>query len=322
MDLRRITNEDEARSLAHRLLMPRVRTLPAVVITTPSGDEEPYVDAEAVQLAVGDRVEVFVLPSGKASWAFTSEMPQDTGVYGGAARIYPVGHGWVSYPWDSPLRLAYSMADRERVTGQIIADVHRLVPNHRPAKKQEIDPLDKRIDELEQEVARLKERNAKLDQARIKATAKLKSINDSMEQQVGGGPYFLDPEEDFRFEVYCEWVRRIPPTDKATLPLAEYFLGPEFLASLENMEGISREKVVAVVVEVLTGLASTSGARDAHPLRYKNEPASNPVTRADGGVCWRLAIQREAPAARRLHYWKVQDWYELSRVVVHDDYRP
>jgi hypothetical protein len=40
-----------------------------------------------------------------------------------------------------------------------------------------------------------------------------------------------------------------------------------------------------------------------------------------GWVGWRVALQRETPAARRLHFWQ-RGKYELSRVVNHDDFRP
>ncbi len=324
--VRRIRNEFEAQALAHRLLVPGLRTKPAVVLSTPSGQVEPYADVEAIVTAVGDRAEIFILPTGSASWAFSSEMPPDTQVYGGAGRVYPVDHDWVQRPTLSRLRFAYGFEHRVRITEQLIEDVLRFAPREKQLGERRvdkwIDPRDERIDELQKEVERLQERYRTLDRARLKLAKQLKSATDRAEQDNGGGPYFVDPEEQFRFEVYVEWVRRIPAGEKSSTPLAEFFLGPEFLASLDRVEGISREKVVAVVVEVLTGLANTMMSRDMHPLRQADGPASPVVTRADGGVCWRVAIQREAPSARRLHFWRVQDWYELSRVVVHEDYRP
>ncbi|WP_211876908.1 hypothetical protein [Pseudarthrobacter albicanus] len=36
-------------------------------------------------------------------------------------------------------------------------------------------------------------------------------------------------------------------------------------------------------------------------------------------VCWRLSIEQNVAAARRLHYWRCADGVvELSRVTVHD----
>jgi hypothetical protein len=36
----------------------------------------------------------------------------------------------------------------------------------------------------------------------------------------------------------------------------------------------------------------------------------------------RVALQRKSASARRLHYWKVDDAIELSRVVTHNEMTP
>ena len=133
---------------------------------------------------------------------------------------------------------------------------------------------------------------------------------------------FLDPEEQFRFEAYLEWVGRVRPEEKAGLALSSYQLGPDFLATLDSVQGVSRAKVVQVIVEVLTGRAEQITGRDLHLLREGPGGDDPPVTRPGGWYCYRVALQRETPAARRLHYWRRGDEYELSRVVVHDDMTP
>ncbi len=77
-----------------------------------------------------------------------------------------------------------------------------------------------------------------------------------------------------------------------------------------------------MVVEVLTDQAKHIAGRDLHQLRAGE--AGSPYVRraADGATCWRVALQRESAAARRLHYWRTPDGYEFSRVVLHDDFRP
>jgi hypothetical protein len=133
-------------------------------------------------------------------------------------------------------------------------------------------------------------------------------------------PVFLSPEEQFRYEVYREWAERIPAGDKAGRPLRDYRLAPGFLDSIEQVEGVSRAKVVAVVVEVVTDLVKDVDSRRLHTLR---DGAGGPsLRRADGAICWRVALKRETPAAARLHYWRLGDTFEFSRAVVHDDYRP
>jgi len=134
---------------------------------------------------------------------------------------------------------------------------------------------------------------------------------------------FADAEEQFRFEVRLTWVRMISAGEKADRPLAEYRLGPDFLRTLDTLEGVSRDKVVAVVVEVLTGIAVQKSGRDLHQLRTSDGGGAPYVVRPeDGAQAWRVALQRETPQARRLHYWRLGDTYELSRVVRHDDMTP
>jgi hypothetical protein len=134
---------------------------------------------------------------------------------------------------------------------------------------------------------------------------------------------YLDPERQFRFEVDLEYAHRIPATDKATRPRRELRLGPDFLASLRELQGVDRNKVVAVTVEIITDLVNELDSREPHPLREGKGAAERDVIRAvDGGRCMRLALQTGTPSARRMHYWRVGDAIEMSRVVKHDDMRP
>jgi hypothetical protein len=133
---------------------------------------------------------------------------------------------------------------------------------------------------------------------------------------------FLDPEEQFRYEVYLAWARRIPKSGKADRPLREYSLGPAFLSSLDSVDGVDRSKVVDVVVEIVTGLADEQPGRGLHRLRMGEGGNNAPVLREDGATCWRVALQQGRPAARRLHFWRNGAYLELARVVTHDDMTP
>ncbi|HEX2705872.1 MAG TPA: hypothetical protein VHM65_08940, partial [Candidatus Lustribacter sp.] len=133
---------------------------------------------------------------------------------------------------------------------------------------------------------------------------------------------FTDPVRQLEHEIYLEWVTRIPAAEKESRPLVTCKLGPEFLASMAQVHGVSRRKVVQVVVEVLTGLAEQLDSRELHLLRTGPGGDDPPVVRGDGARCWRVAVQRGTPAAARLHFWRTASGVELSRVVVHDDLRP
>ncbi len=588
--VRHIDSKAEAGELAHWLLKLG-RRWPVVVLTIPGEHDEPFGDPDEIKEAVGDLAEVVVMPTSDVSWAFSRVMPPMTQVYGGAGRVYPVDHRWVSDPRRSRLRFAYSPGDRKRITDQLISDALQAAlaaglvePRTRPGMQERsgrvqgvigsralvtlddmstatvweeltvpgvaldrvlvkgqpvsgrYDPDSRRLDlraalrftdadsaqagidqsygvgdvvlaevaavaddavtvrllpgleievgreavtsnqkdtlaglfsvgetvacrlvaarplrlrlddvddeevskrapsllpggppwlrppepeahppaaaappppvaaprllaapsgaprqptpldlarrligpqrspmarpapaapgvnqahvlqlsnelaaeratrtaladeltglraraaELEAELARatraieqLQTRYRGADLARQRLARELKSAQSRADQPArSAGPLFLDPEEQFRHEVTCEWAQRIPAAEKADKPLASYVLGPDFLDSVDQLEGISRAKVVAVVVEVLTGQVQHLAGRDLHPLR--TGAAGSPyVRRPDGGTCWRVALQRDSAAARRLHYWHTQDGYEFSRVVLHDDYRP
>lgn len=134
---------------------------------------------------------------------------------------------------------------------------------------------------------------------------------------------FLDPVEQWRFEVDLGYARRIPAADKATRPRRELRVGPDFLATLSALEGVDRSKVVAVTVEIITDLVNELDGRELHPLREGDGAAARDVVRpGDGARCMRVSLQRKTPSARRLHYWKVGEAIELSRVVKHDDMTP
>lgn len=180
-------------------------------------------------------------------------------------------------------------------------------------------------EELQAMRTRLRNQGQQLAKEREARAAERRALRSGRGAEAGTvGPAFLDPEEQWRHEVYLAWVERIPASDKARLPLpAGWTVGPAFLDSLDELEGVTRAKVAAVVVEVLTGLAKELPGRDLHRLRVAESGSAPYVVREDGAACWRAALQRETPSARRLHYWELPGGaIELSRVVAHDDTTP
>lgn len=134
------------------------------------------------------------------------------------------------------------------------------------------------------------------------------------------GPLFNDPEEQFRHEVYLEWATRIPAASKAESPLAEYGFAEGFLASVRDIQGVDRSKIVAVAVEVLTGLADALPGRDMHRLRGGLAGASSFVEDPELGTAWRVALQVKTASARRMHFWRASDGkIVFATVGLHDD---
>ncbi|MEV0891721.1 hypothetical protein [Promicromonospora sp. MEB111] len=190
----------------------------------------------------------------------------------------------------------------------------------------EVDRLLGRVGELTERLDRSERRAEQqataLRKARQEAARLRRRLGDAG-VEVPEERYFADDEEQLRFEVLTEWARAIPAAEKAGRPLADYTLGPRFLASLTEVEGVSRDRVVWTLVMVLTGLALDMNGLQVHRLRT-GAGGDDPFRhRDDGAVCWRVSLQVNTPSARRLHYWKLPGGaYELSRVVLHDDVEP
>lgn len=201
------------------------------------------------------------------------------------------------------------------------------VPASQPAHLHELQSLANSNRALEAELNRLRDERDHL-RTQLRTSGGKRRKAERAARNVGSAEVdnwsnvFSDPIEQFRFEVQLEWVRRIPAGQKPELPLADYGVGPAFLDSVETTPSIDRDKVVAVVVEVLTGLAADLDSREVHPLRTSRAGGAGPVTREDGAICMRVALQRGTPSARRMHYWTQGKRVELSRVVLHDDMTP
>lgn len=143
----------------------------------------------------------------------------------------------------------------------------------------------------------------------------------SRDDQTGA---FETAEERVRHDIYLAWVRNVPADDKSRFPLpAGFSMGPEFAASLySRTEKGAVAKALKAVVVVLTGIAERSSAREVHPLRSNDGGDAPQIQREDGARCFRASIERGVASARRLHYWRTEGGVELSRVVVHDDFKP
>lgn len=217
------------------------------------------------------------------------------------------------------LSLDAARAEIQRLERELAEARLRLDPleDELQALRREDDTRKALVQQLREQVARQK---THLRMRSARASAPRRTETAAAEEAVHA---FTDPVTQLEFEIYVAWARRIPAADKSARPLGAYTVGPAFLPSLDVLEGVSRTKVVDVVVEVLTGLAEASAGRDMHQLRTGPGGSDPPVRRdEDGATCWRVALQRGTPQARRLHFWRHDHGIELSRVVLHDDMTP
>lgn len=527
-----VRTADDAHALAAHLRSGE-RRLPVAVVSRATGTTEAYADVAELRASLQGIADVTEIETNEASWAFSDAVPKLGRVYGGASRVYPIGTGWESDPYSSPLRFAYGRFDRVRVTRELISDamgmagsggfvtatpddsaavpirgvvkwlageralvdvsgsmpctvwpelvepgmsaealfrigmpVHGLMdpatrrldvrdmrrtaesavgaygpgdtvlarvsavdasgctvelfPGHAeriPADLVHLD-LDPRalfivgevvpvwvgarddttgewllslidagspeeavtapsildggppwldpgqageqmvavepeeepeptvepvalpeatadvVEALTQEKAQLVEEVLGLRQALAAAHASAKElrreIREASKKRSRSRPslpderLFTDPGEQLDFEIRWAWALAVGAAEKARYPLTPWRYGPDFFASLDSVEGVSRAKVVEVIVQVLTGRAPEVAARELHQLRTGLGGDDPPVVREHGSeTCWRVSLQVNSPSARRLHFWRCADGaVELSGLRLHDDFRP
>lgn len=134
---------------------------------------------------------------------------------------------------------------------------------------------------------------------------------------------FESDKDQLSFEINQAWARMTQPAEKGVRPLKRWSFSSDFFDTLREVEGVSRGKVVEVIVHVLTGMDAELASRERHQLRTGKGGDDPPVVRKGGEPCWRVSLQSNAPSARRLHYWSCSDGsIELSGIRVHDDFRP
>ena len=195
--------------------------------------------------------------------------------------------------------------------------------------KEQVVTLGSHLEQAEQdrqllrwELRELKREFNLLESSLIKLRAKLRKSK-TFKIQTSELPIFADAEAGFRYLVLTQWAIRFPGSQQKDRPLKEFSLGPKFLESLESLQGISREKVADVVVEIATGIASELAGREVHRLREGAGGDDRILVRDDGAVCWRASLQVGTSSARRIHYWLLPGGsIEFSRVTVHDDFLP
>ncbi len=175
------------------------------------------------------------------------------------------------------------------------------------------------IRQLRYEIKRVEDERNRAENALARSRTELRKARGKKSRPAAAEPQFADPELGFRHLVQARWATRTPVAEQVARPLPEYGIGAGFIQSLADLEGVSREKVADVVVEVVTGVAPKVAGREVHRPR-SGMGGGDPVrTRPDGAVGYRASLQTNTPSARRLHYWMLRDGQiELARVCTHD----
>ena len=123
MPARRLLTTLEVEELVHHLFAPG-RTEPLVAVTVSSRVTEPFLDVEKLAALV-DPVPVVLLATQELTWELTGRLPDDLGVFGGAARIWWPGFTARDLPYRHPLVFAYSPEEGDRAVRRIVEELER-----------------------------------------------------------------------------------------------------------------------------------------------------------------------------------------------------
>lgn len=184
---------------------------------------------------------------------------------------------------------------------------------------EQVRQRDAKVERLQGELRRARTDRRQSEKARTQARRE----QAAQERFAREGRFFVDDAEQLDFEIRTAWVYATLPSEKVARRLKPYTYGPEFLATCNQIQGVPREKIVEVMVQVLTGRDVELASRELHQLRTGTGGDDPPVTRDGGETCWRVSLQVKTPSARRLHYWMCNDGsIEFSSVRLHDDMSP
>lgn len=138
---------------------------------------------------------------------------------------------------------------------------------------------------------------------------------------VNGPALFSDPDTQMRYDIGQMWLYKVSEPERQQWPLRAFQLSESFLASTRSTSLVSRERIVDVVVDVLTRRAFDMASRAVHPYGAGHASAP-PITRDDGATAYRATIRHTAGGPRLL-WWECCDGsVELAWVGHHDDTMP
>lgn len=133
------------------------------------------------------------------------------------------------------------------------------------------------------------------------------------------GNEFTDLSEQLDLEIRVEWARRVDAAVKATHPLRFRF-NVGFLGSVRRVIDDS-EPLRWKLPRVMMWIASGYGERTTRPHQFRISDAGGApyLVRDDRATAYRVDLETNTAAARRLHYWRVPDGTEeFQRVCAHD----
>ena len=179
--------------------------------------------------------------------------------------------------------------------------------------RSENNALNEQVTDLRKRATAAKRQNARVEVGRSSTTRSRRSR-------------WSTDEAWFNEELRRAWIGRYKPSDRELYPLnlEKITYGENFFETLSQPEIAEEDlrKAVRVILDIVTERNAKENIHEVHNLRTSSSASASIVKRDDGAVCMRSYLEQGTPQAKRLHFWKTSEGWELSRVSLHDDYRP
>jgi hypothetical protein len=104
-------------------LSSKKRKRPACVISTPNGTVEPAFDVDDIDSEVSSVCDVFLIAGGDLTREMALNLPAETHVYGGAARVYPVGFSAAQPDFAGKTRYVFPEGALAKSTERLLSDI-------------------------------------------------------------------------------------------------------------------------------------------------------------------------------------------------------
>lgn len=255
------------------------------------------------------------------------------GAFGQAARPSPsLVPGGRPFAWAKGMPMFESLrraAQRGLGDGSRVRVLGRAAngPSASPRLEEQVQSLAAELSAALEQRTNLVEEIRSLRQQVTQLKKDLRSATDRHEALLRKAAGDLDPlssERAFLLAIRVCHARMFEEHDRQAHPLRRLRVGPEFLRTVRELEGVSVDKVVEVCAQVACGIASSIPAREVHQLREGTRGAGGRTREADHAKAWRCSLQDNTASARRLHWWSVPGddggVVELASVGLHDEY--
>lgn len=326
MDPREPAVADDVHALVCAVSDPCRAHAVVIVSATHHGDRRYGLSPRRLAAAVGDRARVWTLPTVQHNIDFSNAWPDEQirskrAVGGGAVRVIGAD-GWsavirtdIRAEQEVIDRIVLGLADEARCPQE---GPRRSAPESPPPPPAAHHPAPSGLDEPPSRhtsavIERLRD---ELEQAHQRANALEARVAELEATAAADRPVYTDPERQLRHEIEQTWLHHLPEDERDQWPLREYLLGPNLLPLATNLA--SRDRILAVMVDVLTHRAYNMPARGVHP-HHARGAAGKAMVRPDGALAYRAYVKSGAPGAARLLWWELVDGrVELAQVGHHD----